>query len=606
MNQMKFTSIFKVSLAVWCALWVAASAAGQTSPPKRAPEQDDVVRVSTDLVQTDVMVFDKDGHFVDGLKSDQFALKIDNKATPISFFERVAAGKVSFDQNSRSSESAATGTASSSLTPNAVSTIVRGRTVIFFVDDLHLAPASLVRTRQSLLDFIDRGMADNDQVAITSSSGQIGFLQQLTADRYALRSAVARLNFRGQPSKTDMFRPPMSEYIAMKIRDGDRATMEYYMSEMMKQECYRSAPGGPYSCYVSPQSMRQMVIERANMITMQAAPDTRNTLALLQGLMRTAAQLPGRKLMFLISDGFFLNDREMNSHDKIRKITDAAGRAGVVIYTLDARGIIGENFDVTNDRPMDGAGFTTGLTSEHIAASQDGMNALAGDTGGRAFRNTNAPMSEWVDKVLDETANYYLVAWRPDSDEQKRGKFNHIEASIIGRPDLTVRMRAAYFKSAPLPVLSVKKKTEKDPAKAREDDMRLVIDAPVAQTQIPTKLELRVGQMPGVGTQVMASININREALSFDLKDGKQAADLDIGGIFYDDKGKPVDSFVGRLRVFPVPDDAPPEKRKGVIYGFRAWLPPGLYQVRVGIRDVNSGRLGSAMEWIEIPKLGSR
>jgi hypothetical protein len=104
----------------------------------------------------------------------------------------------------------------------------------------------------------------------------------------------------------------------------------------------------------------------------------------------------------------------------------------------------------------------------------------------------------------------------------------------------------------------------------------------------------------------MASININREALSFDLKDGKQAADLDIGGIFYDDKGKPVDSFVGRLRVFPVPDDAPPEKRKGVIYGFRAWLPPGLYQVRVGIRDVNSGRLGSAMEWIEIPKLGSR
>jgi VWFA-related protein len=552
------------------------------------------------------MVFDKDGHFVDGLKSDQFALKIDNKATPISFFERVAAGKVSFDQNSRSSESAAAGTAASSLTPNAVSTIVRGRTVIFFVDDLHLSPGSLVRTRQSLLDFIDRGMADNDQVAITSSSGQIGFLQQLTADRYALRSAVARLNFRGQPSKTDMFQPPMSEYIAMKIRDGDRATMEYYMSEMMKQECYRSAPGGPYSCYVSPQSMRQMIIERANMITMQAAPDTRNTLALLQGLMRTAAQLPGRKLMFLISDGFFLNDREMNSHDKIRKITDAAGKAGVVIYTLDARGIIGENFDVTNDRPMDGAGFTTGLTSEHIAASQDGMNALAGDTGGRAFRNTNAPMAEWVDKVLDETANYYLVAWRPDTDEQKRGKFNHIEASIIGRPDLTVRMRAAYFKSAPLPVLTTKKKADKDPTKAREDDMRLVIDAPVAQTQIPTKLELRVGQMPGVGTQVMASININREALSFDLKDGKQAADLDIGGIFYDDKGKPVDSFVGRLRVFPVPADAPPEKRKGVIYGFRAWLPTGLYQVRVGIRDVNSGRLGSAMEWIEIPKLGSR
>jgi VWFA-related protein len=605
MNQVKFTSVCKAGLVFWCALWVVVSAAAQTSSQKPAPEQDDVVRVNTELVQTDLMVFDKDGHFVDGLKADQFALKVDNKATSISFFDRVTSNKASLDRNPVTSASTATGPSS---TPNATSTIVRGRTVIFFVDDLHLSASSLARTRQSLLDFIDRGMADNDQVAITSSSGQIGFLQQFTGDRYALRSAVARLNFRGQASKTDMFRPPMSEYIAMKIRDGDRASMELYMSEMMKQECAKTAPGpgGQWQCFMSPVAMRQLIIERANMITMQAGPDTRNTLALLQGLMRTAAQLPGRKLVFMISDGFFLNDREMNSHDKVRKITEAAGRAGVVIYTLDARGIIGENFDVSNDRPMDGGGFTTGMTHENIAASQDAMNALAGDTGGRAFRNTNAPMSQWVDRVLDETANYYLIAWRPDNEEQKRGKFNHIEASIIGRPDLTVRLRASYFKSAPLPVLSVKKKAEKDPTKAREDDMRLVIDAPVAQTQIPTKLDLRVRQMPGVGTQVAATININREALSFDLKDGKEAADLDIGGIFYDDKGKPVDSFVGRLRVFPVPDDAPPEKRKEVIYGFRAWLPPGLYQVRVGIRDVNSGRLGSAMEWIQVPKIAGR
>jgi VWFA-related protein len=586
---------------IWTMALLPAISA-QTNSQKSPEAQDDVVRVNTDLVQTDVMVFDKEGHFVDGLKADQFALKVDNKPTAVSFFERVTSGKSELNQNANSSAATA---ASSAATPNLASKVIVGRTMIFFIDDLHLAADSLARTRKALLDFIDRGMADNDQVAITSSSGQIGFLQQFIADRFALRSAVARLNFRGQPSKTDMFRPPMSEYIAMKIRDGDRAAMELYISEMMKQECYRSAPGGPYSCYMSPQSMRQMVIERANMITTQAAPDTYNTLSLLQGLMRTAAQLPGRKLVFMISDGFYLNEREMGSRDKIRKITDAAGRAGVVIYTLDARGIISEGFSVTNDRPMDGAGFTTGLTHEHIAASQDGLNALAEDTGGRTFRNTNAPMAEWVDKVLDETANYYLLAWRPDSDEQKHGKFNHIEASIIDRPDLKVRLRSSYFKSAPLPILSVKKKSEKDPTKAREDDMRLVIDAPVVQTQIDTKLELRLNQVPGVGTQVAAALEMDREALSYDLKDGKQAADLDIGGIFYDDKGKPVDSFVGRLRVFPVPADAPPEKRKQAIYGFRAWLPPGLYQVRVAVRDVSSGRLGSAMQWIEIPKLES-
>jgi VWFA-related protein len=573
----------------------------QTSTQKPATAPDDVIRVDTELVQTDLMVFDKQGRFVDGLRPEQFSLKIDDKPTAISFFERVTAGKPDAGPKSNSSEASAASSSTSNLTPR----IIRGRTMIFFVDDLHLAPASLARARTSLLEFIDHGMADNDQVAIVSSSGQIGFLQQFTTDRFALRSAVARLNFRGPPNRQDMFQPPMTEYMALKIRDGDSSAISYYVSEMMKQECKKTTDG--LTCYMSPQAMRQLVLERAQMISLQTAPDTFNTLALLEGLMRTAAQLPGRKLVFLISDGFYLNERTTASREKVRRITDAAGRAGVVIYTLDARGLISENIDVTNNnRLSDGAGFMTGTTHENIAASQDGLNALAGDTGGRAFRNTNAPMGEFVEKVLDETDNYYLLAWRPDRDEQKRGKFNHIEASIIDRPDLTVRLRTSYFKSAPLPILSTKKKSEKDPTKAREDDMRLVIDAPVAQGQIPTKLILRVGQMPGVGTQVAAAIEINRELLSFDLRDGKQAADLDIGGIFYDDKGKPVDSFVGRLRVFPVPDDAPPEKRKAAIYGFRAWLPPGLYQVRVGVRDVSSGRLGSAMEWVEIPKIAGR
>jgi VWFA-related protein len=567
----------------------------QTKPQKPADADADVIRVNTDLVQTDVMVFDKDGHFVDGLKADQFELKVNGRPTPVSFFERVMSGRPATLPNPASST-----TDSSAAANGLTSTIVRGRTIIFFVDDLHLSPASVERTRKSLLDFIDRGMADNDQVAITSSSGQIGFLQQFTTDRFALRSAVARLNYRSGPGKTDLYRPPMSEYIALKIREGDEATISMYVSEMMKQECVKTPTG--LNCYMSPQAMRHLVVERAQMITTQSAPDTVNTLALLEGLMRTAAQLPGRKLVFVVSDGFYLSERSMASREKIHKVTEAAGRAGVVIYTLDARGLMGEFRDANNDRPMDGGGFTLGLSSEHIAASQDGLNALAGDTGGRAFRNTNAPMAEWVGKMLDETANYYLLAWRPESDEQKKGKFNHIEGSIIGRPDLTVRLRSSYFKSAPLPILTTKKKNEKDPEKAREDDMRLVIDAPVTQSAIPTKLNVRVALVPGVGTQVAAVIEINRESLSFDDKDGKPAADLDIGGIFYNDKGKPIDSFVGRLRVFPVPADAPAEKRQAAIYGFRAWLPPGLYQVRIGVRDVNSGRLGNATQWIEIPK----
>jgi len=571
-------SIRKTSaICIWTVALTVAIVA-QTPPKQPAEQNDDVIRVNTELVQTDVMVFDKKGHFVDGLKGNQFELKIDDRPQTISFFERVTSG-------------AQRGPAGSGQeNPNVVTdlnklptTVLRGRIVIFFVDDLHLAPDSLARTRSALLEFIDKGMADNDQVAITSSSGQIGFLQQFTNDRIALRTAVARLNYRAN-TKLDMDNPPMSEYIAMKIRDGDEQAITYYIQELQKQNCFKM--GGEVICSMSPQSMRQQVRVRAQELTTMAAPDTDNTLILLEGLMRSAGQLPGRKLVFMISDGFYLNDRKSGSTDRIKRITDAAGRAGVVIYTLDARGIVSVSRDVTNNSPMDAEGLTAVAMTGDVWASQDGLNALAGDTGGRAFRNTNAPMAEFVDKILEETANYYLLAWRPDTDEQKRGKFKHIQASIIGRPDLTVRLRSTYFKTAPLPILSLKHKTDKNPEKAREDDMRLVIDAPTSQRQIPTTLDVNVTQIPGVGTEVMATIQISREALTFDLNDGKESADLDIGGIFYDDKGKPVTSFVGRLRVFPVPANADPARRAQAVYAFHAWLPGGLYQVRVGVRDL--------------------
>ena len=319
--------------------------------------------------------------------------------------------------------------------------------------------------------------------------------------------------------------------------------------------------------------------------------------------MRTAGQLPGRKLVFFISDGFYLNDRQTGSPDKIKRITDAAGRAGVVIYTLDARGLITESLDATNNTTIDSEGLTVSASIGEVSASQDGLNALAKDTGGRAFRNTNLPMAVWVDRVLDETSVYYLLAWRPDNEEQKSGKFKHLEVSIVDRPDLTVRLRNGYFRATPLPLLaSKKKKPDKDPVKAHEDEMRQVIDAPLPQREIPTDLALSSIRIPPIGIRITASIQIGRETLTFETADGSRVADVDVGGIFYDDKGKPVSSFVGRLKVSPRPQgSSSPARPDDTIYSFNAWLPPGLYQVRVGLRDVKSGRVGSAMKWIQIP-----
>ncbi|HEU4835534.1 MAG TPA: VWA domain-containing protein [Pyrinomonadaceae bacterium] len=579
-----------------CLLLLPAVVSGQTKPEQKPEpprqEADDVIKFDTSLVQTDVMVFDKNGRFVEGLKPEQFQLKINNTPREISFFEAIRSGTLGGQREEVPANQ-----------PNSIAALrsaAQRRAVIFFVDDLHLAPDSLERTRRALLEFISSGIGEKDLIAITSPSGQVGFLQQFTANKDALRTAVARLNYRATP-KLDMGSPPMSEYIAMKIREGDESALTFYVQEMQKQACYKA--GNSVICTMSPQSIRQQVRNRAQQIVQNSAPSTDDTLRLLEGLMRTAAQLPGRKLVFVISDGFYLTDKKYGAIDRIKKVTDAAGRAGVVIYTLDARGIVGDSIDI--NRPMDTGGLLHGAGIGELSASQDGLNALAKDTGGQAFRNTNQPMHQWVEKIMDETSRYYLLAWKPDNEEQKRGKFKDIDVSIVGRPELKVRMRTSYFKSAALPLLTTKKKKDKDPLKARDDDMRIVIDAPVSQSEIPMAVDLHFNQMPGLGTSVVATIAIDDSALTFDLVDGKLAADVDIGGIFYDDKGKPINSFVGRLRIFPKSSTTAggANKPKRSIYSFSTLVPGGLYQVRVGLRDLKSSRNGSAEDWITVPKI---
>jgi hypothetical protein len=122
-----------------------------------------------------------------------------------------------------------------------------------------------------LLDFIDNRVREDDLVAITSPSGQIGFLQQLTANKDALHSAVDRLNYRTN-TKPDMDRPPMSEYVALKIREGDDQAMAYYVQEIQKQSCYRA--GDQTICSVTPQGAREMVKVRANQIAIEAGQST--------------------------------------------------------------------------------------------------------------------------------------------------------------------------------------------------------------------------------------------------------------------------------------------------------------------------------------------
>ena len=287
---------------------------------------DDVVKVSTELVQTDFMVFDKQGNFVDNLKRDQFTFKIDGKPREISFFDRLAAGS-----RSEEAQLAAARGASAPGGPAPVP-LDRGRTVLFFVDDLHLSAGSVTYTRRMLKDFIERGMKQNDVAEIASASGQLGFMQQLTDNKAVLNSAADRLRANMMTLETGEY-PPISEYQAINLERHDDDLLRFFAIALLKQQ------GEDPSSEAAIKRAAEIIMNRAAQIIADGQSITTRTLSNLKGFVNLTSALPGRKIVFFISDGFFIDQRRGENFERLQRIINSASKNGVVIYSLDARGL---------------------------------------------------------------------------------------------------------------------------------------------------------------------------------------------------------------------------------------------------------------------------
>jgi VWFA-related protein len=571
---------------------------GQSGEKPTASEQgEDVVRVNTELVQTDVTVFDKRGRFVEGLRQQDFELRIDGKARPISLFDRVVAGS----RTEESQLAAARGGSRSPSTIGAPVPLDRGRIVFFFVDDLHMAPANLNAARKVLSHYLDHEMGQNDQAAITSASGQIGFLQQITDNKDVLHAALARVKAR-PPLVGDAERPHMSEYQALSVERNNRDVIGYFVDELMKDMPSLPPMAAARIGGLPRTRAEQQVRDRAQLILQQAAAVTTSVLAGLESLVRSAAKLPGRKLVFFVSDGFLLDLHNSDSLERLRQITSAAAHSGVVIYSVDARGLVTGLPDASSDAAPDPGGRLQRMAAGELNESRDGMNALAADTGGRGIFNTNS-LDAGIDKALDETSSYYLLAWRPDNEEQRSDRFRMISVSVIGRPELTVRVRQGFFSVDRQPAKATKLDEQRsvNGEKIGDSQLHSAMIAAIPESGLPISLSLTYVNTPGKGLVLTVALQVKSGALSFTPFGGKERATLEIAGFVLDDEGRIGARFNEHLNI-----DRPASTSTGardVIYSYPVTIPPGLYQVRVGLRDQTSKAIGTGQDWIDIPDI---
>jgi VWFA-related protein len=576
-------------------LILAAGTTSYVDAQQTEPQTPDVVKVNTELVQTAVTVVDKDGRFVPGLDRDKFQLLIDGKPRSISSFDRISGGNPA-EAKPGSSIPADTTAAK----PVGLSTL-RGRTVVFFIDDMHMAADSLHRTREMLRRFVTNEMSMADTTVITTASGQIGFLEQFTNNKQVLSSAIDRLSPRQYEVRSfGTGSTQMREFDALIIdttesKKVNSEVLNYYIRECVVQS--NPPKQIPIARAAIAMSCETEVRNSARAVLIQTAKITQNMYASLESLMRSAAKSPGRKIAFFISDGFLLDagPHAPDLRGNLDNIIDGAQKAGVVVYSIDSRGLVNDAVDVRQGN----ARMDFGAPIGEMEAHQDAMNALAGDTGGRALRNTNY-FDRWVTKVMDEASNYYLLAWRPDTEAERAPKFRQVQISIVNRPDLTVRAPRGYLSGPVATALTV---TEKPPAnhatRTPETELREALSAHYASRGLPTFLSLTFLNTPKNEMLLTSSIQVGTNSLDYG-GDRKQPATLRLAGVILNDKGKVAGSFKNQLTVNPIEalsDSA------GIIYNERTSLLPGIYQVRVAARDEKSGRVGSALQWIVIPDL---
>src|SRR5215218_7090652 len=116
---------------ILCALTLTLCALDPVVFGQQADEE--VVRVNAELVQAGVSVFDKQGRFVDGLRREDFELRVDGRPVPITFFENIVAGSL----RERLARAPSAGEPAPKAAESAPSS--RQRTVVFFLDDRNIS-----------------------------------------------------------------------------------------------------------------------------------------------------------------------------------------------------------------------------------------------------------------------------------------------------------------------------------------------------------------------------------------------------------------------------------------------------------------------------------
>ena len=550
-------SFLGVLLLLCAALPVAAQQIGQNKPANSS--ENFTVTMKVQLVVEAVVVKDKQGNFIHGLTAKDFALTEDGAPQAVRFCEHQ-----SLVDSAMPVPVAAPGTENIKLYKQLTRTQIASesieneryknrRLLALYFDMSAMRPADQLRALTAAQQFIRTQMTTVDLVSILRyQGGSVDILQDFTADRNKLLSIL--------------------ETLIVGEGQGNAETID---------DASSADTGAAFGQDDS----------EFNVF------NTDRQLSALQTAAEMLSRLNEKKELIYFASGLNLNglDNQAQMHATI----DAAIRAGVSFWPIDARGLVaqGPMGDATQGSPGGQAMYTGGSSMAlmtRFARSQDTLFALAGDTGGKALLDNNDLTKGIVDAQHAES-NYYILGYYT-TNTALNGKFRKIKLTVAPpAQDAKLEYRQGYW-------------GDKEWGHFNTADKERQLEDALMQgdpwTDLRVAVEVNYFQLNRAEYYVPIMVKIPGSELVLAKKRGAQQALIDFVVEIKDDYGG---TTVTNLRDYvnaKVSDRTAEELAKGPVeYSTGYTLLPGKYTVKVLARDDATGHIGTFQTTFVIPNL---
>jgi len=574
---MKFRQMLLIITAVMALHEIAGA---QSSPTTPTGKQDQPLRLSTDLIQVRAVVTDKQGRMIDHLQKDDFVLLENDLPQRVEFFtvDRIEGRPAISPPASK---------------PNDPGAETPRRSIVLFVDTVHIDAVRLARVKEALQRFVDQQMSEQDLVAVVASGGGLGLLSQFTRDRQILRAAINALRPWSPNSRNSQLTP----YVAASVLRGDLDALSLAWEIVQFEEGLGGLNGMPdfFRNPKAAQAIRDQLRPRMNTILIEAGHRRRVTLATLDSAIIHLADLPGTRMIMLFSEGFTQLGvgGDVDSSDLQPTISRAA-RAGIVTYSFDAKALESVMVEADKSTYIHGEylnSYMNGATNE----LRNGLWRLALESGGELIINTN-DFNGRLQKVLDENRISYVLAYYMQGDKDPK-KLRRIKLQIKDHPDYTVRSEKGYR-----PADLEKAKASAETLTPRQKLFQ-AMGAPLPVTTLGISAAADYLEREGEDLQLALQVYIDGDAPTYQESNGHYIGDVEIVTAVHDMSGKAVKVFTDNLHTELPADQLAAAQQNGYRYYKRLSLKPGRYQIRIGALETRSERLGTALLWVEVPDL---